>query len=277
MSQTIFKFAVDLIGLNMKPSYETTVDKKKVTFRLVEGDSELNIKNQSESATPIYYKVNTQTQVETDETVIEWLENHPRFGKLITVFDPVKATEAKLLVIETELDIIDEVRGLSENDSLSLGYVLFGKDVLSTNPRVLKHDLIKAAMTDTAMVKDKMDKKQNSEELFVGLALATEVIKEADAGTVIKWSHNDARITSVTKGITPVQELVNYFKTTEGRIVQSEINTRVKEKFAELVVSETNESEATDAAADGVKDDSETPLTPAQKAAATRAANAAKK
>ena len=253
MSKKIYKFDRELLGMNLKPSYETTVNKKKVIYRLVQGDSDLNIKNQSERAEPIYYKINTIKQVEEDETVQEWLENHPRFGTLIKEFNPVAEKEAQLATIEEELDIIDEVRNLADEDALSLGYVLFGRDVLSRNPKVLKHDLIKAAMNDASEVKTKMDKKQNAEELFVGLALVTQVIKEADSGTSVKWADNDAKITSVTKGVTPVQELVNYFKTTEGSTVRQEIHLRVKDKFAEKVVEtkktagKTKETEAAEA------------------------------
>lgn len=266
MSQKIYKFDKELLGMNMKPHYEVTKGSKRLTHRLVMGDSELNIKNQSETATPIYYKVNTVKQIETDSVVQEWLEDHPLFGTKISVFDLVAEKDAKLQIIEAELDIIDEVRSLDDQESLSLGYVLFGKSVLTTNPRVLKHDLIKAAMADTANVAGKMDSKQNESELFVGLALAADVITESDSGTKIRWSHNNEVITSVTKGFSPIEEMVRYLKTTEGKIVNSEIHQLVKSKFADQVVEAITEKSG-DAPKDNAENskDSEAAKSPAAK------------
>lgn len=258
MSEKIYKFDKELLGLNMKPSYEVTKGSKRLTHRLVMGDSELDIKKQSETATPIYYQVNTIKQIETDPVIQNWLEDHPLFGKKISVFDMVAEKEAKLETIYNELDVIDAVRALDDQGALSLGYVLFGKSVLSTDSRVLKHDLIKAAMADTENVAAKMDSKQNEAELFVGLALAADVIKESDSGTKIRWSHNDEEITSVTKGFSPVEEMVGYLKTSAGKIVNSEIHQLVKSKFADQVVDAI-----TAKTGDTSKGKVKTPVTPA--------------
>lgn len=241
--EKIYQFDKELLNMIMKPHY-VGVDEngKKMTYRLVKGESELNKKFQDEDAEVIRFRVNTHQMKVDDETTQIWLENNPLFksGK-IRIYDPKAASKKQMATIQDNLQTLLKVTQLKNEDLLGLGYQIFGKDafhlVKEKGYEGLRADLVTYANVASEDVENKLSEK-NAHFTWAALAFAKGIIVEGDAGNSVRWGHSDAVIITVTKGKKPIEQMVEYFKTREGAEVKQEIGLHIQRQATDQIVDD---------------------------------------
>ena len=242
MTAEIFEFDRDLVNMIMKPEYEITEDGKKKILRLVKGDSELEMKKQSENAEVLRFRINTTQMKIEDETIIEWMKKNPLFTKgKIRIFDPKANSKDELKGVVDNLETLLKVSKLEPIELLGLGYRVFGRKafilVSEKGYEGLRVDMITYANVNPSDIENKLSD-ETADFAWASLAFAKNIIKEDDAGNKVLWAENDAHIVSVTKGVMPIDALVEYFKTEEGREVKQEIGNIINKKTVDKIVEE---------------------------------------
>jgi hypothetical protein len=239
MASKIFEFDRDLVNMIMKPEYEFTENVKKTTYRLVAGDSELDMKKQSEKADVVRFRINTTQMKVDDETTIKWLENNPLFKSgRIREFDPKANSATELKGVVDNIATLLKVSKLESMDLLGLAYRIFGRKAFilaqEKGTEGLMVDMITYANVNPGDIENKLAD-DNKEFTWASRAFAKNIIKEDDAGNKVLWSSNDAPIVSVTKGVTQLDAVVEYFSTTEGKEVKQEIGIIISKETAKKV------------------------------------------
>ena len=249
MSTKIYEFDRELINMILKPDYETLVDGKKVTYRLIEGDSTLDIKKQSEKAEVIRFRVNTQQMKEDDATIQEWIENNPLFKKgKIRIYDPKAESASNMEAITNNIQTLLKVTKLEKEELLGLGYQVFGRSafllVAEKGYDGLTEDLVTYANVNPDAIEAKLGD-NNKDYTWASLAFAKNIIKEDDAGGKVLWSHNDAHIVTVVKGQVPIDAVVDFFHSKEGKEVKQEIGLIIQKQTAENKVESAKKTTTT--------------------------------
>src|SRR5699024_2970745 len=72
--------------------------------------------------------------------------------------------------------------------------------------------------------------KSNADALFAGMLIASGIFNVSVDEREVTWGDNDSRIYSVPNGVSALEGLVEFFKTTEGREVKKEASLRVEKK-----------------------------------------------
>lgn len=251
MPQKIYQFDKSLLNTMLNAKHEgLDKDGKKITYRLVKGDSELNLKKQREKAEPLSFRVyNTIIPVD-DSTTQEWLESKPYYGRLIKEYDPVAENQTKVQEVKDNLKTVMKVMELNNYDLLGLGYQLFGQNALDKVRKEkqdfsgLKIDVAAKANEDAALI-EKLLSKENSTYTLFGLAFAKGIIKEDESGTVISWGEEGgSKIMSVTPGVKPLTAIVEYSSTTEGATVKQLIGQRMTDKAVDQKTTEATKPKA---------------------------------
>lgn len=247
MAKKIYQFDESMWNMVLKPDHETKEDGKKVTFRLVKGDDELNVKRQRENAEPIRFRVNTPLMVVSDETTQRWLESKPYFGSKVKIYDKAKENEQVLEGVMSNMNTVLKVSELSNEDLLGLGYQVFGQTALDMVKEDGQYDglkvkLLAKANMDSDAMEALMDKEKNSSSTWWALAFAKGFIKEDQSGTEITWGddHGGAKIINVTVGVKPINALTDYAMTEEGASIKQLIGQKMVNKVVDKgVVPET--------------------------------------
>lgn len=250
MSEKIYQFDKSLLNTMISPKHETLdKDGKKVTYRLVKGDAELNLKKQRDNAEPVSFMVHNTIIPIKDTTTQEWLESKPWYGRLCKEYDPVSENQTKIKEVKDNLKTVMKVMELGNYELLGLGYQLFGQSALDKVKREkqdfsgLKIDIAAKANEDPALI-EKLLSKENSTYTIFGLAMAKGIIREDESGTAIYWGEESgSKIMSVTPGVKPLDAIVEYSTTTEGATVKQLIGQRMTEEAVEKKVSEGTEKQ----------------------------------
>lgn len=240
MSEKIYIFDKSLLNTMINPKHETTNEKgEKVTYRLVKGDSELDVKKQRDNAEPESIIIYNSIMPIKDATTQKWLESKPWFGRMCKIYDPVAENQEKVKEVTSNLKTVMKVMELSSYDLLGLGYQLFGQKALDKVKQEnydysgLKIDIAAKANENSAMIEEKLAE-NNSTYTWFGIAFAKGIIKEDESGTVISWGgENGARIIAVTPGVKPIDAIVEYSTTTEGATVKQLIGQRMQDEVVE--------------------------------------------
>ncbi|MEI7488037.1 MAG: hypothetical protein WCJ72_11635 [Chryseobacterium sp.] len=261
MAKKIYQFDRSMLNLVLKPEHEAIVDGKKVMYRLVKGDSELDIKKQREKAETIPFRINSSLMVVTDETIQKWLESKPYFGTKINIYDPVKENENSMQSVIDNVKTVIKVTELSNEGLLGLGYQVLGQRALdmvkeNNDYNGLKLQLSAKANQDAKYIETLLDSEKNSTYSWFALAFAKGIIKENESGTLVSWGgENGTEIISVPLGKKPIEAMVEHSSTVEGATVKQLIGQKmvdtVTKKVAENNSAKKDDSSKTNAGKEG--------------------------
>jgi len=217
----------------LSPRHEVKTDDGYVTYRLVEGDTELELKKQGTrkvSETRIF--VGSQLLSTDNVTWQKFIESKPGFGTKIKIYDPVAENEAKAEEATKDLKVMLEVTDLEQNELLSLAWNLFGRDAVikakEGDYAGIKLDVLGHTQKFPNEVKELLTDKTKNQKFEIGLAIAQGIIE--DNATEVRWGHNEVKIVSIPRDTTAVQAMVDFYKETEGRETRKQIQTMMKEK-----------------------------------------------
>ena len=240
----IYTFDRSLVNMILKPEHEVVLeDGTKETWRLVKGDSELNIKKQRPNAVINRFRVGTQKMVVSDATTQKWLESKPYFGTKIRIYDQAEENKKALESVMANVNTVLKVSNLKNEDLLGLGYQVFGQRALNMVKEEgsydgLKMQLLAKANNDSETIESILDKEKNSSSTWWALAFAKGFIKEDQSGTQVSWGddHGGAKIINVTVGVKPIDALTEYATTQEGASVKQLIGQKMVDKVVDSVV-----------------------------------------
>lgn len=234
----IYTFDRSLVNMVLKPEHEVTLEDGVTveTWRLVKGDSELNIKKQRPTAVINRFRVGTQKMVISDPTIQRWLESKPYFGTKIKIYDQAEENKKALESVMANVNTVLKVSNLNNEELLGLGYQVLGQKALNMVKEEgsydgLKMQLLAKANNEADMMEKLMDKEKNSSSTWWALAFAKGIIKEDQSGTKVSWGgDNGAEIISVTVGMKPIDALTEYATTQEGATLKQMIGQKMVDK-----------------------------------------------
>lgn len=234
----IYTFDRSLVNMVLKPEHEVTLEDGVTveTWRLVKGDSELNIKKQRPTAVINRFRVGTQKMVISDPTIQRWLESKPYFGTKIKIYDQAEENKKALESVMANVNTVLKVSNLNNEELLGLGYQVLGQKALNMVKEEgsydgLKMQLLAKANNEADMMEKLMDKEKNSSSTWWALAFAKGIIKEDQSGTKVSWGgENGAEIISVTVGMKPIDALTEYATTQEGATLKQMIGQKMVDK-----------------------------------------------
>jgi hypothetical protein len=231
----------------LSPRHEVKFDDGYKTYRLIEGDTELELKKQgTRKVTEMRIFVGSQLYSTDNVTVQKFIESKPKFGDKIKIYDPVAENKAKADEATSDLRIMLEVTDLEQPELLSLAWNLFGRDAVvkakEGDYSGIKLDVLAHTQKNPAEVKELLTDKTKNQKFEIGLAIAQGVIE--DNATEVVWAHNGSKIVSIPRDLTAVQAMVDLYKQNEGREVRKLVQTMMKEKGAKKTETKTPEPEA---------------------------------
>lgn len=250
----IYLFDKSLVNMVLKPEHEVIVDDEGTmeTWRLVKGDSTLNIKKQRPNAVVNRFRVGTQKMVISDATTQKWLESKPYFGTKIKIYDQAQENKKQLESVMANVNTVLKVSKLNNEELLGLGYQVFGQKALNMVKDEQSYDgltmqLLAKANNEADVIENLLDKENKSSSTWWALAFAKGIIKEDQSGTKVSWgdNHGGAEIISVTVGMKPIDALTEYATTQEGATLKQMIGQKMVEK-----ANATNAKVITETAAD---------------------------
>lgn len=232
----IYTFDRSLVNMVLKPEHEVIVDDNGTmeTWRLVKGDSELNIKKQRPNAVINRFRVGTQKMVISDATTQKWLESKPYFGTKIKIYDQADENKKALESVMANVNTVLKVSNLNNEELLGLGYQVLGQKALNMvkdegSYDGLKMQLLAKANNDADVIEKLLDKEKASSSTWWALAFAKGIIKEDQSGNEVAWGdkHGGAKIISVTVGMKPIDALTEYAQTEEGASLKQLIGNKM--------------------------------------------------
>lgn len=232
-------FDKSLVNMVLKPEHEVIVDDQGTmeTWRLVKGDSTLNVKKQRPNAVINRFRVGTQKMVISDATTQKWLESKPYFGTKIKIYDQAQENKKALESVMANVNTVLKVSNLNNEELLGLGYQVFGQKALNMvkdegSYDGLKMQLLAKANNEADTIEKLLDKEKSSSSTWWALAFAKGIIKEDQSGTKVSWGdkHGGAEIISVTVGMKPIDAITEYATTQEGATVKQMIGQKMIDK-----------------------------------------------
>lgn len=229
----IFRFDPFLYKTSLKSEHEVELENgEKTIYRLVKGDSELDIRKQREKVDPIRFEVTNYEMVISDETTQRFLKSRGDFGSLITVFDPLAESKKHLEEQTNTIELLGTVASLDDDKVRQIGYVLFGNEAIGFmregNLAALKGKIIQKATTDPDTISKVIKNKDNNSKLNTALLIAKGIFEVSVDEREVLWGDNQVRVFSVPNGVSALDGLVEYFKTVEGREVIKEAGLRLQ-------------------------------------------------
>ena len=252
----IIRFHSDLANTNFKTRFEGLDAKGKITmYRLVEGSEEVEEKKQDKEAKQKTFKTgptNTvvdgqaiyQTEI-TDQAVLNFLNatTYWKDGRIVE-YDPLAENKKIEEILVRDAEIVAKVANISEKDELvKYGYYLFGKSTLTKAAQDdysgIKADLIKYTYQNPEEMIKVLDKnnKQVAEHMQAALAFAKGILVESEGGKSISWAETKVRVVSVVVGQKPLDALIDFYGTTEGKEVKQLVGQKIVESAADTVAS----------------------------------------
>lgn len=255
----IYQFDKSLINMVLKPEHDVDVVIKTgkgedeveetvtQTWRLVKGDSTLDIKKQRPNATINRFRVGTEKMVISDPTIQKWLESKPYFGTKIKIYDQAEENKKALEGVMANVNTVINVSKLNNEELLGLGYQVLGQKALNMVKEEesydgLKMQLLAKANMESEYMNQLMDKEKNSSSTWWALAFAKGLIKEDQSGNEVAWGdkHGGAKIINVPLGTKPIDALTEFAQTEEGASVKQLIGAKMVEKVTDkAIVPET--------------------------------------
>lgn len=239
-----------LLRMYMSPKHEVRKeDGTKVTYRLIKGDSELEMKKQPENVETRSPYLGQKIFTTDDVTEQKFIESKSYYGTKITHYDPLANSKKELEEQTNSINLLGEVASLDDDKIRQVGYVLFGRESLQYlkegNFAGLKGKVLKEAALNPEGVSKVLNEKSNADALFAGMLIASEIFNVSVDEREVMWGDNGSRIYSVPNGVSALEGLVEYFKTAEGREVKKEAGLRLQTK-ASANASKKNEADEDD-------------------------------
>lgn len=224
-----------LLRMYLSPKHEVRLkDGTKVTYRLIKGDSELELKKQSEKVETRSIYLGQKIFTTDDVTEQKFIESKPYYGTKIKLHDPLANSRRELEEQTNSINLLGEVSSMEDDKIRQVGYVLFGREALQYlkegNFAGLKGKILKEAALNPEAVSGVINDKSNADALFAGMLIASEIFNVSVDEREVSWGDNGSRIYSVPNGVSALEGLVEYFKTTEGREVKKEAGLRLQTK-----------------------------------------------
>lgn len=248
-----------LLRMYMSPKHEVKLkDGSRVMYRLIKGDSELEMKKQPEKAETRSIYLGQKIFTTDDTAEQKFIESRGDFGRKIKVHDPLANSKKELEEQTNSINLLGEVATMEDDKIRQVGYVLFGREALTylkdKNFAGLKGKVLKEAALNPEAVSAVINDKDNADALFAAYLVASGVFEVSVDEREVLWGDNQSRVYSVPNGVSALEGLVEYFKTTEGREVKKEASMRIEKK-------------ATSNAAKKVAEDDDAPKKPGRPAA----------
>jgi hypothetical protein len=227
----------NLLRMYMSPKHEVKKDGKTVMYRLIQGDSELELKKQPENAETRTIYFGQKIFTTDDVTEQQFIESKPYYGTKIKHYDPLANSKKELEEQTNSINLLGEVSSMEDDKIRQVGYVLFGREALQYlkegNFAGLKGKILKEAALNPEAVSGVINDKSNADALFAGMLIASEIFNVSVDEREVTWGDNGSRIYAVPNGVSALEGLVEYFKTAEGREVKKEASLRVEKKAGE--------------------------------------------
>lgn len=227
----------NLLRMYMSPKHEVKKDGKTVMYRLIQGDSELELKKQPENAETRTIYFGQKIFTTDDLTEQQFIESKPYYGTKIKHYDPLAETTKRVAEKKKTVNLLKEVIGFDDDKIRTVGYRLFGRTALEYikegNLNGLHDELIDYAGENPEVMQLKIDDKENAEALYAAFLVASGVLEVSIDDRHVVWGDNQSRVYSVPNGTSALDGLVEYFKTAEGREVKKEASLRVEKKAGE--------------------------------------------
>ena len=223
-------------------------EKGYVSYRLIEGDDELEVKKQSDrDITPRRIFFGTTTFTTDDPTVQKFIEARPDFGKKIKIYNPLAENEAKAKEATRQAKLTLASTELDEQQLTAIAFRRFGfetyKFLKEKDYSGLKLEVMQFAMNEPDLFEEYLnDKDNNTTQYYLSMALAKGIIKLINAGGTVVWGDNGSEILKVARGKKALDDLSDFLKTSEGREVRNIINERLSEATVEAEVSKAKQS-----------------------------------
>lgn len=238
-----------LLRMYMSPKHEVTKDDgTKVTYRLIKGDSELEVKKQPEKVETKSIYLGQKIYTTDDVTEQKFIESKPYYGKKIKHHDPLANSRKELEEQTNSINLLGEVATMEDDKIRQVGYVLFGREALTylkeKNFAGLKGKVLKEAALNPEAVSAVINDKDNADALFAAYLVASGVFEVSVDEREVVWGDNQSRVYSVPNGVSALEGLVEYFKTTEGREVKKEASLRVEKKATSNAAKKADDDDA---------------------------------
>lgn len=242
-----YKFDRGLINTHLASRHPVHKGKDSYWVRLVEGES-LKEKEQSEFAKPYRFFVDGEFMTVENYNEQEFLESRKDFGVRIVEFDKQAEYKKDRDSFNALVDLWVNIRQLEETDKRGLGYRLFGKSALSMDVNELQLDINSYANSNPEKVAEMLSEANDTDYAIIGLAMAMEVIEEAEAGSKVRFVETGELVTSVARGQVPIDAVAELFKTNEGRELKRRIYQLLQPQVADEVVEKAASKRATNTA-----------------------------
>lgn len=247
MALKTYLFDKELTGMYMSPKHEVhTEDGNILTYRLIEGDSELDIKKQSVNASPKAPFIGQRLFSTEDLTLQKFIESKPYFGTRVTIYDPVALNSERLESKKKSISLLKEVASFERNKIMEIGYVLFGRQALDQikvgDIDGLHDKIIEYVGNEPEQAHEVINNKNNAERLYAGFLIASNVFEVSVDERFVKWAHNGSTIYTVPNGLTVLDGLVDFFQTKEGKEVKKEASMKIENKSVKTASRKTIEA-----------------------------------
>ena len=224
----------------LNPRYMTkNAEGKKQYARLAKGEDSIFEKEQSEFAKPDRIVINSEFYSTDDALEIEWLENHPDFGKKIFEYDPAAEHKAKMKVISGTTETMMAILALDETQARGIGYRKYGRSALKQDINELKGMLVASANENFAEINGLLNEKTENDFALIGVAMAKDIIYEGRGGNDVRFKDTDEVIVSVRANERPIDAVASFLQTGAGK----EIKKIIFQKLSPVVVEEIIENE----------------------------------
>ena len=253
MAQKSYLIDQSILPMYMEASHEVVKeDGTVVTHRLVHGDSELDVKKQAANATPKIIFFGQRIYTTENKAEQQYIESSRWFATgRITEYDVVKINKEKLAGKKMSINLLKEVAAFDKKEIMQNGYVLFGRsamDYIKSGDIDGLHDrIIEEAGNNPERVNEIISDKKNADTLYAGFLIASGVLEVSIDDRYVQWENNGGTVYTVPNGLTPLEGLVDYFQTNEGREVKKEAAARLEAKAtkSKATSASANETDVT--------------------------------
>lgn len=224
-----------LLRMYLSPKHEVKrEDGTRVTYRLIKGDSELEMKKQPENAETQRIFLGQKIYTTDDVTIQKFIESKHYYGTKIKHYDPLENSKKELEEQTNSINLLGRVASLDDAEMRQLGYVLFGREAMEHLKKGdfagLKGKVLKETALNPEGVSKLLDDPKKADAFFAGYLVTSGILEISVDEREVFWADNKARIYAVPNGVSALEGLVEYFKTSEGREVKKEAGLRLQNK-----------------------------------------------
>lgn len=231
----ILRFNEDLANTNWKTRFEGKDEKGNIAMiRLAYGTEDVIEKKQDANAKQKEFKTGPtnklvdgvpyyETEID-DPAVIKFLKATPYWADgRIQEYDPLAENKKKAEQLIHDSKILSEVAAITkESDIAMYAHYLFGQQALDQAAEgdyagLTVKLFLYAQENPEEMAELLSEKSKKAEYLEAGLFFVKGILKETDSGNSVSWGDNDTKIISVVVGQKPLDAIVDFFGTVEGK------------------------------------------------------------